>query len=136
LLAARAREGLRRVGSRLSLPQPAQALSSFDCVKPRRGGRDPRGGLVPLPTPCIGQGSSRGPATGPSTITVTTEHRRALRACAMLYGLLALELAKDDAGVDVAEPEARLGDDLEVGQEDRFVRDPVGILGEQWMQIL
>ena len=45
------------------------------------------GGL--LPTPCIGQGSSRGPATGPSNITVTTERRRALRACAMLYGLLA-----------------------------------------------
>jgi hypothetical protein len=72
----------------LPLPQPAQALSSFDGVKLTGGAPVTPAGLVPLPTPCIGQGSSRGPATGPSTITVTTERRRALRACAMLYGLL------------------------------------------------
>ena len=56
------------------------------------------GGIAPYPL-YFGQGSSRGPATGPSNITVTTERRRALRACAMLYGLgdEPVHLAEDDS---------------------------------------
>src|SRR4029077_15185148 len=90
-----------------------------------------------LPTPCIGQGSSRGPATGPSNITVTTERRRALRACAMLYGLLAalcliwgqLRQLPDERVLDLGSATGQ----LEIGQEGQ---NPLGdLLGrfERWM---
>src|SRR5580658_1879422 len=49
---------------------------------------------------------------------------------------LVLELTKNDTCVDVAETEARLGDDLHIGQEDGGVRDALGVRGQRRVQIL
>src|SRR4029077_1160014 len=99
---------------------PSEQIPNLGAPQRQVRRRD-RSAAVSLPTPCIGQGSSRGPATGPSNITVTTERRRALRACAMLYGLLAalcliwgqLRQLPDERVLDLGSATGQ----LEIGQE-------------------